>query len=168
MPLHDTGHLTRCRRPDSPVARGRFLVAGDAAALVGHWSREGISYALRSGGFAGRAAARIVTDGGGDPAPVAADRYRRQIDDVLGVEMRASARLMDLFSRNPGVAHTALTRLPPAWRRLDAYISGRSSVAEIMTSPFGRAAAALGDRIPRQPAGAFPAGSEARTEATAR
>ncbi|ANB10389.1 hypothetical protein SAM40697_6436 [Streptomyces ambofaciens] len=46
-PLHDTGHLTRCRRPDSPLSRGRVLVAGDAAALLDHWSREGISYALR-------------------------------------------------------------------------------------------------------------------------
>ncbi|NYV77192.1 geranylgeranyl reductase family protein, partial [Streptomyces sp. UH6] len=54
-PLHDTGHLTRCRRPDSPLTRGRVLVAGDAAALVDHWSREGISYALRSGDLAGRA-----------------------------------------------------------------------------------------------------------------
>jgi flavin-dependent dehydrogenase len=33
-PLHDTGHLTRCRHPGSPLARGRVLVAGDAAALV--------------------------------------------------------------------------------------------------------------------------------------
>ncbi|ORT60708.1 geranylgeranyl reductase family protein [Streptomyces sp. CB03238] len=160
-PLHDTGHLTRCRRPDSPLARGRVLVAGDAAALVDHWSREGISYALRSGDLAGHAAARLVTAAGeaeantaaGEAeANTAAGHYGRQVDDVLGVEMRASGTLMNLFTRNPGLVHTALTRLPPAWRRLDAYIAGRTSVAGIMTTPIARAAAALGTRLPPRPA----------------
>ncbi|MFE5604725.1 geranylgeranyl reductase family protein [Streptomyces coelicoflavus] len=155
-PLHDTGHLTRCRRPDSPLARGRVLVAGDAAALVDHWSREGISYALRSGDLAGRAAARIA-DAAGAEATAAADRYARQVEEVLGAEMRASDSLMRLFSRNPGLVHTALTRVPAMWRRLDAYVAGRTSVAGIMTSPLGRTAVALGDRVPlgrqRTPAG---------------
>ncbi|MGW7052616.1 geranylgeranyl reductase family protein [Streptomyces sp. NPDC054887] len=146
-PLHDTGHLTRCRRSDSPLARGRVLVAGDAAALVDHWSREGISYALRSGGMAGHAAVRLAAAGEAE-ARTAADHYGRQIDEVLGVEMRASSALMDLFVRSPGLAHTALTRLPPAWRRLDAYIAGRTSVAGIMATPLGRTAAALATRLP--------------------
>ncbi|MET9513882.1 geranylgeranyl reductase family protein [Streptomyces sp. NPDC002994] len=151
-PLHDTGHLTRCRRPDSPLARGRVLVAGDAAALVDHWSREGISYALRSGDLAGHAAARVVTAADEAEANTAADHYGRQVDDVLGVEMRASSSLMSLFARNPGLVHTALTRLPPAWRRLDAYIAGRTSVAGIMTTPFARTATALATRLPPGPA----------------
>ncbi|MFH8492870.1 geranylgeranyl reductase family protein [Streptomyces coeruleorubidus] len=151
-PLHDTGHLTRCRHPGSPLARGRVLVAGDAAALVDHWSREGISYALRSGDLAGHAAARLVTAADKAEAHTAAVRYGQQVDDVLGVEMRASGTLMDLFTRNPGLVHTALTRLPPAWRRLDAYIAGRTSVAGIMTTPFARTATALATRLPRRPA----------------
>ncbi|MFD5102117.1 geranylgeranyl reductase family protein [Streptomyces albidochromogenes] len=152
-PLHDTGHLTRCRRPDSPVARGRVLVAGDAAALVDHWSREGISYALRSGELAGHAAARLATAADEARASVAAGRYGQEVDHVLGVEMRASGTLMNLFTRNPGLVHTALTRLPPAWRRLDAYIAGRTSVAGIMTTPFARGATALATRLPFGPAG---------------
>ncbi|WP_320779904.1 geranylgeranyl reductase family protein [Streptomyces sp. CRN 30] len=147
-PLHDTGHLTRCRRPDSPLSRGRVLVAGDAAALVDHWSREGISYALRSGDLAGRAAALVVAAGDEAEANAAAAHYGRQVDDVLGAEMRASGSLMRLFTRRPGLVHTALTRLPPAWRRLDAYIAGRTSVAGIMTTPVARTAAALADRLP--------------------
>ncbi|MFF9896667.1 geranylgeranyl reductase family protein [Streptomyces longispororuber] len=144
-PLHDTGHLTRCRRPDSPLARGRVLVAGDAAALVDHWSREGISYALRSGDLAGHAAARIAT---ADQAAActAATHYERQVDAALGLEMRASSTLMDLFTRNPGLIHTALTRLPLAWRRLDAYIAGHTTVAGIMTTPLARTATALATR----------------------
>ncbi|MFK4071185.1 geranylgeranyl reductase family protein [Streptomyces sp. NPDC029674] len=146
-PLHDTGHLTRCRRPDSPVARGRVLVAGDAAALVDHWSREGISYALRSGRFAGDAASRLAGAAEAE-ATAAADGYGRRINDVLGAEMRASSTLMSLFARNPSLVHTALTRLPPAWHRLDAYISGRTSVAGIMTTPLARTAAAVARRLP--------------------
>ncbi|MGR4853993.1 geranylgeranyl reductase family protein [Streptomyces sp. LARHCF252] len=151
-PLHDTGHLTRCRHPGSPLARGRVLVAGDAAALVDHWSREGISYALRSGDLAGHAAARLVTAADEAEAHATADHYTQQVDDALGVEMRASGALMNLFTRNPGLVHTALTRLPPAWRRLDAYIAGRTSVAGIMTTPFARTATALATRLPRGPA----------------
>lgn len=150
-PLHDTGHLTRCRRPDSPLARGRVLVAGDAAALLDHWSREGISYALRSGDLAGRAAARLVTAAEAEASAVAA-RYGRQVDDILGVEMRASRSLMNLFTHNPALVHTALTRLPPAWRHLDAYLAGHTSVAEIMATPFVRTAATLATRLPLGPA----------------
>jgi geranylgeranyl reductase family protein len=148
--IHDTGHLTRCRRPDSPLARGRVLVAGDAAALLDHWSREGISYALRSGDLAGRAAARVLAAAGDKEVAAATGQYARQIDDVLGVEMRASSTLMDLFARRPGLVHTALTRVAPAWQRLDAYIAGHTSVAEIMTTPFVRKAAVLGSRLPAQ------------------
>lgn len=150
-PLHDTGHLTRCRRRDSPLTRGRVLVAGDAAALVDHWSREGISYALRSGDFAGQAAARLVT-AGEEEASAVADHYGRQIDVILGTEMRASNSLMHLFARNPGLVHTTLTRLPPAWRHLDAYLAGHTSVAGVMSTPFARAATALATRLPLQSA----------------
>ncbi|MFD4986414.1 geranylgeranyl reductase family protein [Streptomyces sp. NPDC058374] len=146
-PLHDTGHLTRCRHPDSPLARGRVLVAGDAAALVDHWSREGISYALRSGDLAGRAAARLATSTD-EEAGAAVDRYGRQIDDLLGVEMRASSTVMSLFTRNPGLVHTALTRVPAAWRHLDAYLAGRTSVAGIMSTPLARTATSLAGRLP--------------------
>lgn len=140
-PLHDTGHLTRCRRPDSPLARGRVLVAGDAAALIDHWSREGISYALRSGDLAGHAAARINTASSAAEVAAATDHYRQRIDDTLGADMRASATLMRLFTGNPALVHTALTRLPPAWHAVDAYIAGRTTMAAIMTSPLARTAA---------------------------
>ncbi|MFI9770288.1 geranylgeranyl reductase family protein [Streptomyces sp. NPDC052415] len=146
-PLHDTGHLTRCRHPDSPLARGRVLVAGDAAALLDHWSREGISYALRSGNLAGHTAVRILTATTETETRTATDHYAQQVSATLGAEMRASATLMNLFTHRPGLIHTAITRLPPAWHRLDAYIAGRTSVAGIMTSPLARAAAAFGTRL---------------------
>ncbi|MCM3922498.1 geranylgeranyl reductase family protein, partial [Frankia sp. AiPs1] len=57
---HDSGHLTRVRAVDSPLRRGRVLVVGDAAGLLDPWTREGISFALRSGRLAGEAAAAAV------------------------------------------------------------------------------------------------------------
>ncbi|MGA5198385.1 geranylgeranyl reductase family protein [Streptomyces exfoliatus] len=151
-PLHDTGHLTRCRRPDSPLARGRVLVAGDAAALLDHWSREGISYALRSGRLAGSAAARVVAAADEAEADTAIGQYGRQVEATLGPEMRASGTLMELFTLHPGLVHAALTRVPSAWRSLDHYISGRTSVAGIMTTPLARAATALGTWLTPAPA----------------
>ncbi|MEU2794385.1 hypothetical protein [Streptomyces sp. NPDC007100] len=152
-PLHDTDHLTRCRRPDSPLSRGRVLVAGDAAALLDHWSREGISYALRSGALAGRAAARLAAVSGDAATKSATGHYAQQIDDLLGIEMHASATLASLFVRHPALVHTALTRLPQAWHRLDTYLAGHSSVARIMNTPFARFAAAVGTRLPARPPG---------------
>lgn len=51
-PKISSGHLTRCRSDDSPLSRGRVLVCGDAAGLLEPWTREGISFALRSGRLA--------------------------------------------------------------------------------------------------------------------
>src|ERR1700744_2847909 len=69
QPTVSSGHLTRCRADDAPLYRGRVLVAGDAAGLLDPWSREGISFALRSGAMAGQAAAeasQAASDEGAD------------------------------------------------------------------------------------------------------
>lgn len=58
-PSISSGHLTRCRADDSPLSRGRVLVCGDAAGLLEPWTREGISFALRSGRLAGEWAVRV-------------------------------------------------------------------------------------------------------------
>ena len=88
------------RAAGSPLRRGQVLVAGDAAGLLEPWSREGISFALRSGRLAGRAA---VTD-------VAA--YDGWVERDLGPEMALGRRALQVFSRYPGAVHTALRRLP--------------------------------------------------------
>ncbi|MGK5691968.1 hypothetical protein ACSNOJ_03475 [Streptomyces sp. URMC 128] len=64
--------------------------------------------------------------------------------------MRAGGTLMNLFARNPGLVHTCLTRLPPAWHRFDAYLAGRTTAAGIMTAPLTRSAPALATRLPHQ------------------
>ncbi|RJL35487.1 geranylgeranyl reductase family protein [Bailinhaonella thermotolerans] len=139
-PLHDTGHLTRCRHPDSPLARGRVLVAGDAAGLCDPWSREGISFALRSGVMAGRAAARIAGAADGAAAERAGADYARAVTATLGAELDASRRVMDLFLRRPGLIHGGLTRVPPVWRLFDQYINGETTIPALLHRPAARLA----------------------------
>jgi geranylgeranyl reductase family protein len=123
-PEHDSGHLTRCRDADSPLRRGRVLVAGDAAGLLEPWTREGISYALRSGLLAGDAAARAVL--GDDPG--ALDGYVAGIERTLVPEMRAGARLLAAFARHPGTLHAALAT-PLGWRMFIRFCRGDASFA---------------------------------------
>lgn len=116
--VHDGGHLTRVRAEGSPLRRGQVLVAGDAAGLLEPWTREGISFALRSGALAGAAAA---TDASGYPAAV---------ERVLGPEMDAGRRALAAFTRHPGTVHTVLRRLPGTWPLLLRLVGGRTSMAE--------------------------------------
>ncbi|MGC4815771.1 geranylgeranyl reductase family protein [Micromonospora sp. DT228] len=133
---HDSGHLTRCREEDSPLRNGRVLVVGDAAGLLEPWSREGISFALRSGELAGAAVA------GGDLAG-----YERAVAERLVPEMRAGFRLLDVFTRRPGVFH-ALLATPPGWRMFVQFCQGRASFAEMLRRWPIRAALAVLDRLP--------------------
>ncbi len=88
--LHDGGHLTRVRAPGSPLRRGQVLVAGDAAGLLEPWTREGISFALRSGALAGAAAAGDV------------GAYPQAVARALGPEMAAGREALRVFTRHPG------------------------------------------------------------------
>ena len=145
--LLDGGHLTRVRAPGSPLVRGRVLVAGDAAGLLDPWTREGISFALRSGALAGAAAAA-------DPS-----RYPGEIEQVLGPEMAAGRRALAAFSRRPRIVHEVLRSLPGTPSRLpwhcqddraryrmwDLFVrlfGGQTSLAEQMERPAVRLLAA--------------------------
>jgi geranylgeranyl reductase family protein len=136
-PSVESGHLTRCRTEESPLSRGRVLVAGDAAGLLEPWTREGISYALRSGRLAGEWAVRVAE------APDAVDVRRQALNYAfaikagLGVEMRAGRELLAAFERRPAVFHTAVTAVPPIWRAFVQVTQGRTTFAEALHSYRG-------------------------------
>jgi flavin-dependent dehydrogenase len=115
--VHDSGHLTRCRADTSPLRHGRVLVAGDAAGLLEPLTREGISFALRSGALAGAAAAS------GDLAS-----YESTVESSLAPAMAAGRRLLRFFEAHPGTCHAAM-RAPGAARVFARICRGESDLA---------------------------------------
>ena len=122
--VRDSGHLTRCRRPDAPLRKGRVLVVGDAAGLLEPWTREGISYALRSGTWAGEIAA-----GGGNLS-----EYERLVMAELAPEMAAGRRLFHVFAKHPRLTHAAMAT-PLGWRAFQSFCRGDLSMAEVVRRP---------------------------------
>lgn len=146
-PERSSGHLTRCRTDDSPLSRGRVLVCGDAAGLLEPWTREGISFALRSGRLAGEWAVRIAA------APDAVDARRQALNYTfaikagLGTEMGVGRRLLTAFARRPRLLHTTLIGFRPAWSAFTQITRGSATLAGLVrTSPVVRRALAALDR----------------------
>jgi geranylgeranyl reductase family protein len=129
--VRDSGHLTRCRRPGAPLRKGRVIVTGDAAGLLEPWTREGISYALRSGTWAGEAAAA------GD-----LDAYVRRVETRLAPEMAAGRRLLAVFARHPLLVHAAMAT-PPGWRAFEHFCRGELAMARVIDYPGIRTAVRL-------------------------
>jgi flavin-dependent dehydrogenase len=137
-PTISSGHLTRCRAGDAPLHRGRVLVAGDAAGLLDPWSREGISFALRSGAMAGQAAAQASKAKSSEQAAEALAAYARTITTTLTPEMQAGQAFMQAFKRHPLAFHLALILVPQAWTLFARVISGQASIATITSHPLIR------------------------------
>lgn len=112
------GHLTRVRTDSSPLRRGRVLVAGDAAGLLEPWTREGISFALRSGALAGAAAAS-------DPSG-----YPGQVSAALGPELAAGRRALTAFRRHPRAVHEVLRSAPGMWPRFVDLVRGATTMPD--------------------------------------
>jgi flavin-dependent dehydrogenase len=151
-----SGHLTRCRTRDSPLYRDRVLVAGDAAGLLDPWTREGISFALRSGTMAGRAAAQASAAASGAAVSAAMTAYAEEISATLAPEMSAGRLFMRAFTRHPRGFYMALILVPKAWDFVARTISGDISFSGITKWRLARSLlAALGS-------GARPTGEPGR------
>jgi geranylgeranyl reductase family protein len=137
-PLHESGHLTQWRKVGTPSYRGHVLVAGETAGLLEPWTREGISFALRSGTWAGTAAAAAAA---GDGAALA--DYSVQITRELEPEISAGSSLLRFFEKR-----SALVHLVTAHSRLGAnyffrFCNGETSLARAFRHGLLRRAVAL-------------------------
>jgi geranylgeranyl reductase family protein len=128
--LHESGHLTRCRTPSSPLGRGRVLLAGDAAGLLEPWTREGISFAVRSGALAGAVAA--------DAEPDLQERYLAAVGVDLLPEMAAGAACRRAFEKWPGAFHYLLFGTSVGWRQFGRLTRGESTLARATEHPAVR------------------------------
>jgi geranylgeranyl reductase family protein len=133
--IRDSGHLTRCRTDRSPLRSGRVIVAGDAAGLLDPWTREGISFALRSGALAGQYAAKDDLDG-----------YVAAIGAALAPDMRAGRALLSAFSRHIGALHRALST-KQGWRAFTQICRSDISMSDLVARPAVRVSLALLNRI---------------------
>ena len=129
--LRSSGHLTQCRRDGSPLRRGRVLVAGDAAGLLEPWTREGISFAVRSGHLAGRTAAEMSRVPDSEALSVAG-RYSGEIDRGLGVEMRTGRRLATAIAAHPKLAYLAIAHTPHGWKAFQDFTRGTALLPELV------------------------------------
>jgi geranylgeranyl reductase family protein len=140
--VRESGHLTRCRSRASPLGRGRILVCGDAAGLLEPWTREGISFAVRSGALAGRvagatAAGAVVAGGevdgtGRRTAESLVPEYTAAIEADLVPEMAAGRLLLAAFERHPAIMHTLLARTPVGWWLFGRITRGETTYARIL------------------------------------
>jgi flavin-dependent dehydrogenase len=120
-PHVETGHLTRVRTPDSPLVKGSVLLAGDAAGLLEPWTREGISFALRSGRLAGEAAAGDLSS------------YPAAVMGALEPEIAAGRALLPAFAGHPEVFHALLGG--PGFGLFRRLVDGRSTFARQLRRP---------------------------------
>ena len=144
--VRDSGHLTRCRSEDSPLRRGSVIVAGDAAGLLEPWTREGISFALRSGALAGEYAAKAATSG--DPATTehSLDAYAAAVNAALVPDMRAGRVLLSAFTRHAGTFHKGLSTAK-GWGAFVKLCRSERSFAELVNRPAARLALSLISRL---------------------
>jgi geranylgeranyl reductase family protein len=133
--LQDSGHLTRCRSDGSPLRSGQLILAGDAAGLLDPWTREGISFALRSGTLAGEYAAK------GDP-----DGYVAAVNATLVPEMEAGRILLGAFTRHAGAMHRGLAT-GRGWRAFVSMCRGDISLSGLASRPAARVALAVLNRL---------------------
>jgi geranylgeranyl reductase family protein len=140
--VQDSGHITRCRTGSSPLRRGRVLVAGDAAGLLEPWTREGISFALRSGTLAGSVAAEAARASGPLELDQVLGGYASAVNAALIPEMLAGHRVLSAFSRHPGAFHAGLAT-NKGWRTFVKFCRGEVSWADVLRHRSARLALGL-------------------------
>lgn len=135
---HEGGHLTRCRAAGSPLAVNRILLAGDAAGLLEPWTREGISFALRSGRLAGQAAAALARTG-----PTGIGRgYEDAVESTMGREMAVGFTALAAYTRHPRAFYRALASTSPGWKAFERLSRGETTLARAGRHPMVRLALA--------------------------
>jgi geranylgeranyl reductase family protein len=144
--VQDSGHLTRCRSDSSPLRKGRVIVAGDAAGLLDPWTREGISFALRSGTLAGEYAARATASDGPAGVQSSLDGYVAAINATLVPDMRAGRALLTAFTRHAGTFHKGMST-PQGWRAFVKICRSEISLTELVSRPSARLSLALLNRF---------------------
>ncbi len=106
-----------------PVAKGRVLLAGDAAGFADPFHGEGIVHAIASGKLAARAVADAVKNRR-DPAAVSS-RYRIETERGITGNLRIALRMAKALEKYPGLFLRIFFDHPEALERYLDIPSGR-------------------------------------------
>ena len=120
-----SGHLIPQGGNRRKVARGRVLLAGDAAGLVDPFTGEGIYYALASGKIAGE----MVGD---FPAAIVARSYESRIEMELGRELGHALSFSKIMHRHPRLFLRILAQEEKVLERYLEVGAGRMSYRDFM------------------------------------
>lgn len=142
--VRDSGHLTRWRSRRSPLRRGAVLVAGEAAGLLEPWTREGISFALRSGAMAGAAAAEAARTRDAISRNEALDGYVAAVRRELVPQLRAGQVLLRTLEHAPALLHHVLAHTALGRRTFLALCRGSERVAGLVHHPLIRLLGSVG------------------------
>ncbi len=120
-----SGHLIPQGGNRRRVARGRVLLAGDAAGFVDPFTGEGIYYALASGKIAGE----MVSD---VPAAIVARSYESRIEKELGKDLGYALFFSRIMHSHPGIFLRTLAREEKVLERYLEVGAGRMSYRDFM------------------------------------
>jgi len=138
--VRESGHLTRWRSRRSPLRRGSVLVAGEAAGLLEPWTREGISFALRSGVLAGAASASAARAADAGSRAAALDGYVTAVERDLVPQIQTGAAMLTVLERTPRLLHRVLAHTSLGRRTFLALCRGSARVDGLVGHPVVRAA----------------------------
>lgn len=120
-----SGHLIPQGGNKRRVARGRVLLAGDAAGLVDPFTGEGIYYALASGKIAGE----MVSD---VPAAIVARSYESRIEKELGRDLGYALFFSRIMHSHPRIFLRTLAREEKVLERYLEVGAGQMSYRDFM------------------------------------
>jgi len=118
------GHFIPLGGIQRAIARGRLLLAGDAAGFADPFHGEGIAYAILSGKLAAQALSETV--GGGKSPSFAVSRYCSETSRLITDQLRIALRMAYQFERHPDLFVRIFLDHPEALRRYLDIPAGRS------------------------------------------
>lgn len=142
--VRDSGHLTQCRTNDSPLGKGRVLLVGDAAGLLEPWTREGISFAIRSGLSAGRHCAEFVQTHDQEPART----YKLDLQGTLLPEISAGHACLSAFKAKPAAFHWLIAESGIGWSSFVRICRGSTTLGRAYRHRLVRTGLDLLPRLP--------------------